>query len=164
MEFWAWVVTTVSVGSVFAATAATVHALQWKRDSRAVIGWVGLVWLAPMLGSLAYLCFGVNRIQRKAVSLERRQAWGTSGESRDSPQKRELHEALAENYPSLVGLENLGYRLTGKRIFPGNRIDPLTDGDETYPAMLACIEKSEQSITLLSYIFDSDRAGERFPN
>lgn len=162
IEFWPWIVATASLGSVVAAVAATVHALQWKRDSRAVIGWVGLVWLAPMLGSLAYLCFGVNRIQRKAVSLERRRVWDTSGESQGTPQKSELHERLAVKDPSLVGLEILGYRLTGKPILPGNRIDPLIDGDEAYPAMLACIEKAERSITLLSYIFDSDRAGERF--
>ena len=162
LEFWPWIVATVSLGSVVAAIAATVHALQWKRDSRAVIGWVGLVWLAPMLGSLAYLCFGVNRIQRKALSLERRQTWDTSSESADSTQNSELHERLAAKYRNLVGLEVLGYRLTRKPVLAGNRIDPLIDGDEAYPAMLACIDKAERSIALLSYIFDSDRAGERF--
>ncbi|MFB3077337.1 MAG: phosphatidylserine/phosphatidylglycerophosphate/cardiolipin synthase family protein, partial [Lysobacterales bacterium] len=39
---------------------------------------------------------------------------------------------------------------------------PLRDGDEAYPQMLAAIAQAQHSISLLSYIFDSDRAGSAF--
>ena len=38
----------------------------------------------------------------------------------------------------------------------------LIDGGQSYPAMLEAIDRAERSITLLSYIFDSDRAGQAF--
>jgi cardiolipin synthase A/B len=37
-----------------------------KRDTRAALGWIGVVWLTPLLGALLYFVFGVNRIHRKA--------------------------------------------------------------------------------------------------
>ena len=46
------------------ALAVSVHATLWKRDSRAVIGWIGVAWLSPYIGALAYYLFGINRIQR----------------------------------------------------------------------------------------------------
>ena len=33
------------------------------------IGWVGIIWLTPLLGAILYFTFGVNRIQRKARQL-----------------------------------------------------------------------------------------------
>jgi cardiolipin synthase len=37
-----------------------------KTDTRAALGWMGIVWLTPLLGALLYFVFGVNRIHRKA--------------------------------------------------------------------------------------------------
>jgi len=34
-------------------------------------------------------------------------------------------------------------------------VEPLVDGDEAFPAMLAAIEAAERSVTLASYIFDT---------
>ncbi|MCA9572565.1 MAG: PLDc N-terminal domain-containing protein, partial [Myxococcales bacterium] len=60
------------------ALATTVHVLLTKESSRAAAGWMGLVWLSPVLGSVLYTVFGVNRVHRKAVKLRRprRRAWG----------------------------------------------------------------------------------------
>src|SRR4051812_22521252 len=53
-------------------TAAT-HVVLYKRDTRAALGWVGIIWLAPILGSILYVCFGVNRIERRAQKIWRYQ-------------------------------------------------------------------------------------------
>ncbi len=37
-----------------------------KRDTRAALGWIGVVWLTPLLGTSLYFVFGVNRIRRAA--------------------------------------------------------------------------------------------------
>ena len=47
----------------------TVHILLKKDDVKSSIGWIGLVWLAPLLGSVFYVVFGINRIRRKALAL-----------------------------------------------------------------------------------------------
>ena len=92
----------------------TVHAVLWKRDSRAVIGWVGLAWLAPLLGSLAYLCLGINRIQRKAVSLEVHGPgrWDPTAGLTAADDSR--IETFSRDHPNLLGLAKLGHRLTGQ--------------------------------------------------
>ena len=45
----------VGVLDVLLALLVSAHVILRKRDVRAAIGWIGLVWLAPIVGSLAYL-------------------------------------------------------------------------------------------------------------
>ncbi len=87
-------------------------------------------------------------------------------EALDFPPPREeemmrLKEVI-ERHPTIVSMVRLGTRVTGRRIMRGNRVEPLCNGDEAFPEMVAAIEAAEESVTLLSYIFDSDRAGDRF--
>ena len=70
--FWPWL---IGFFGLAVAIAASAHILLHKRDSRAVIAWTGLVWLAPWIGPLLYYTLGINRIQRKAVSLHIQGAW-----------------------------------------------------------------------------------------
>ena len=42
-------------------SVASAHAVMHKRDVRAAIGWAGIIWLTPILGTLLYVVFGVNR-------------------------------------------------------------------------------------------------------
>ena len=70
-DHWFWLAALVDI---FLATAVTVHAVLRKRDSRSVISWVGLAWLSPLVGSLAYYCFGISktRLQHAADRPRRR--------------------------------------------------------------------------------------------
>jgi cardiolipin synthase len=63
---WPHVVTLLDVS---AALAASGHAILYKRDARAAVAWVGLIWLVPFLGAVLYVLLGVNRIRRRARSL-----------------------------------------------------------------------------------------------
>ncbi len=144
------------------ATGVTIHAVLWKRDSRAVVGWVGLAWLAPIVGALAYLCLGINRIERKAASLKMREAWNASQPLELNQDDLQQAEAFAREYPNLVGLARAGQMLTGRDTVHGNNVQPLIDGDQAYPAMIEAIDHARRSVALLSYIFDSDRAGDAF--
>ena len=144
------------------ATAATVHIVLWKRDSRAATAWVGLVWLAPVVGVLVYFCFGINRIQRKAISLRVRESWSPDVEPRLTLEDMERRDELTIRHPNLPGLAAVGRHLTERPILPGNQIEPLVNGDEAYPAMLDSINQAARSVAFLSYIFDSDRAGDAF--
>ena len=150
------------IAHVGGAVAVTVHALLRKREVAAVTGWIGLAWLAPVIGPVLYLFLGVNRIQRNGITLGLREAW----DHREAPeriQEDELRTAeLSRRYPTLVGLARLGEQVTGHPILPGNAVEPLVNGDEAYPQMLAAIDEATTSVNLLSYIFDSDRSGEQF--
>ena len=68
-DWWPHIITLVSLGLMVVASA---HIVMYKKDTRAAIGWVGVVLLSPILGALAYGVLGINRVQRRAV--ERRPA------------------------------------------------------------------------------------------
>lgn len=144
-----------------AALAVTVDAVLRKRQVSAVIGWIGLAWLAPGIGSLLYLVFGINRVQRSAVALGLRTAWALDVHpvSADAPL---VTPAVLQDDSGLAGLDRLCVRLTGNPLLPGNCIDVLEDGDAAYPTMLEAMAGAQRSITLASYIFDNDAAGQAF--
>lgn len=148
--------------SLAASLTAMLHAVLRNRDSRAVIGWVGLIWLAPLLGPLAYLCLGINRIRRKAQDLEMDRDWVGKLPHRSTAETAKNLERVRTEFPGLLGLAALEKRLTGQDLLPGNQIQPLQDGDEAYPLMIQSIEDAQHSVALLSYIFDNDRAGQLF--
>ncbi len=156
---WTLIFTVVDVAL---AIGVTVHAVLWKRDSRAVIAWVGLAWLAPIVGPCVYLCLGINRIERKAVSLKQPESWNLERQTKLTLEDREQGDAFLRDHPNLVGLAQAGRALTGLPVVPGNKVDPLIDGDQAYPAMLEAIAQAKRSVALLSYIFDSDQAGRAF--
>jgi len=138
------------------------HAVLYKRDSRATIGWVGLILLTPLVGALLYWMFGINRIQRKAKLMR-------AGETTAEPSAT-AHAASLAFIEQLLGYEGRHFlRLvelvengTQRPLLTGNRIEPLIGGDEAYPAMLAAIDAAKCSITLASYIFDNDKLGKLF--
>lgn len=144
--------------------AVTYHAVLQKTDSHSVIGWVGLAWLSPIIGSLAYFMFGINRIERKAVSLQLRNSWHDSSYLQQAKNLREhsYHETFDKHYGNLTSLSQLGENLSKKELLSGNTITPLCNGDQAYPAMLKAIDNAQYSINLSSYIFDNDVLGQRF--
>ncbi len=138
-----------------AAILASIHALLNKRDSRAVTLWLGTIWFLPVLGPLLYLALGVNRIRRHAISLRVPKTG-----------KRPISEDFGESPGSPIAYLKMLARVVGRivpqRLTPGNRIQPLVNGDEAFPAMLAEIESAKKSISLLTYIFDNDLSGRKF--
>ncbi len=139
------------------AGLASAHVILHKREVRAAIGWAGLIWLAPLYGSLLYYLLGINRIKRRARELKP----GDRHYVPEFPPAPEigLSAALPE---TLRRLDRYEARLTGAPLTAGNRITPLRNGDEAYPRMLAAIEEARRSVGLATYIFDNDRAGRQF--
>lgn len=135
---------------------ASAHVVLHKRDVRAAVGWVGVIWLAPFLGTSLYLLLGINRIERHA----RRKRRPTTIETGPCPVPVADAEDVAN--PSLRDLMELGEKITGLALTAGNNVQMLCNGDEAYPAMLAAIDKAGKSITLATYIFDRDRVGMQF--
>ncbi|OOG25931.1 cardiolipin synthase [Thioalkalivibrio denitrificans] len=134
------------------ALFSAAHAVLNKRDTRAVIAWVGLIMLLPLGGSILYWLLGVNRIKRKARALRESAGRGVLPLVVEPARVGERWRALAS-----VG-DALG-------LFPlcaGNRLAPLVNGDEAYPQMLEAIDAAEHSISLATYIFDHDAAGIHF--
>lgn len=145
------------------ASAATLHAVLCKRDTRAVIGWVGLIWLTPLVGWFLYYCFGINRIQRKGSVLQKELQVAIAKVEIPVPSDIAARiEEAKRSHPNFSQLAEAVGKLTERPLLPGNRVTPLMNGDEAFPEMLAAINGAQHSVTLLSYIFDIDEAGRPF--
>lgn len=149
-----WLLSSVHIAL---ALAVTLHALMKKEEVHKAVSWIGLAWLAPFGGAFAYWLLGINRIGRTGVALGLRQAWNSDGDAA---------EAFAVSFDAvdavLAGVARVGQQVTGKPLLDGNSVQPLTDGDNAYPAMLAAMDAAEHSITLQTYIFHNDKAGQAF--
>jgi cardiolipin synthase len=73
---------------------ASGHVLLFKRDTRAAIGWIGLIWLSPILGATLYLLLGINRIHRRARTLRRGQVHPAAPPASESSRRHSGPEDL----------------------------------------------------------------------
>jgi cardiolipin synthase len=142
--------------------AASVHCLLVKRDTRSTIGWVGLIWLSPIFGAIAYTVFGVNRIRSRASRLRAGIREVTHRLEAATPSPGRLDDAIGTADVPLRSLARLVGAVTDRALLDGNALEPLHGGDEAYPRMLAAIDAAQRSIGLASYIFDNDPTGRLF--
>jgi len=153
----------VSLGlTVAAMIGSAVHVILTKRDIRSAIGWIGLIGFAPLLGIVLYWSFGINRIQRKAKTLFADLEPVELPEEHGSIGPEALVRLAGPAWQELGQLARLTEQVTVNPLMSGNRIHPLQNGDQAYPAMLMAIEQAEESISLMTYIFDNDAWGQRF--
>lgn len=149
----------IALFHVVLAPAAGVHAMLYKRDSRAAFGWIAMCVLLPVAGPILYLLLGINRIRRRAQRLD----WPglQIGHERGRPSRTAVEPP--EVAPGRASeLAAVGERLSRHRLAGGNAVQPLTDGDEAYPVMLEAIDTAQRSVFLSSYIFDGDATGRSF--
>jgi cardiolipin synthase len=134
------------------AVVVTVHALMNKREVGAAIGWIGLAWLSPLLGSTLYVMFGINRVSRRARKLP----------VLPGPRPGAPPPPVAEVPDAFQPLKRAVERISGLPLVAGNRIQRFRHGDEAYPAMLAAIGEAQTSVALSSYIMRDDDSGRAF--
>lgn len=159
---WHWLVLVLSV--VFAA-AAVIHVVLWKRDPRAAFGWLAVILILPLAGSILYWIFGINRIFRKAGALYRLYRKRQVMESVDQIAIIEPGEPLLGLEADLAHLTELATvvaRVTREPLYRDNSVHVLETGGVSFAAMIDSIEHATASVVMSTYIFDQDRAGERF--
>jgi cardiolipin synthase len=143
---------------IFAAS----HVVLTKRDTRAAIGWAGIILLTPFLGALLYFMFGINRLHRRARRLKRglEGMKGVRGLAQCPPEA--VRMALGDDRSNVAPLAEFVGRVTGLPLLGGNAITPLCSGTAAYQEMIAAIDKAEKTVSLATYIFDNDAAGQMF--
>jgi len=150
---------------ILLALLASGHALLNKRDPRAALSWIVICIIFPIIGSLFYFLFGINRVQTRARRLHRHsslpqvanQTIGRSGNTPGDVTCREFK--FPDRCQSVINVSNA---VTQWPLTTGNTIEILYNGDQAYPEMLHAIRSATQSVYLTSYIFDNDEAGQEF--
>ncbi len=141
------------------APATAIHAMLYKRDSRAAFGWIAVCLLFPLAGPVIYLFFGLNRTRDRARRLWLEQL--TIGQERGQAieQPPPLPVSVRSGYRNLAGI---GQELSRHGLVEGNAVDALVNGEAAYPAMLDAIRRAKKHVLLTTYILDNDRTGRSF--
>jgi cardiolipin synthase len=155
---WPYLLGTLHLAVMLIASA---HVVLTKRDVRSAIGWVGVIWLTPLVGALLYALLGVNRIQRRARDLRRGQGLIDSSPHIGPVSDDTLLTVLGDDV-HLRALPLYMGRLTRRPLLDGNKVTVYRTGKAAYDQMLAEIESAKRSIALETYIFDNDDCGRRF--
>ena len=137
---------------ILLAGLVTFDVLLKKSDVPRALGWIGLVWLTPIFGSLLYYLFGINRVTRRALKmgrLARKQATPPGSTQPDASKH-------------ITQLCDVSGRVSGEPLTAGNALTVLDSGDQAFPVMLEAIRGAKHSIALVSYIFRNDTAGREF--
>ncbi len=153
---------------IFAAIftlAALIHALLRARQPQAALGWVIAIIFIPYLGALAYLIFGVNRVDSRAARLLRAVV--------ENRQEAIINAApfLHTDYdPRLVGSGDIPQDFvhvgssnpSTMPLVGGNTFRPLQNGENAYPVMLEAIKKAKHEVFLCTYIFQGKHYAKEF--
>jgi cardiolipin synthase len=141
-----------AVALVVVAAVAAGHAVMYKRDSRSAALWVIVIWVLPAVGSILYYLLGINRVQRRAARLRGRLV----------RHRAQSQFPVSEPGTHFLPLARLVGAVVDRPLLSGNAIEVLIDGAQAYPAMLEAISSARTSLTLASYIFQSDGIGADF--
>ncbi len=155
-------VNTIIALALVVAPIAMWHALLYKRDPRAAMGWISVCLLFPIIGPALYYFFGINRVHHRA------QLW------KDGPYQRrfidfERGEVPLSDIPynkkvkdDFAPLIRATYALTGLPLLKGNGVTVLRNGENAFPAMLDAIDRATKSVDLSTYIFENNNSGHAF--
>src|SRR5687768_17613148 len=143
----------VAVGlTLFVSIVTSGYVVLYKRDSRSAVIWVAFIWLAPIIGSIAYLAFGVNRVRLRARALRGKSAWYQPVPPTVTCAPGHGGEALPKDLTRLRELAEFIGKVVEIPLVPGNKIQILVNGEEAYPEMLEAIRSAKKTISFCTYI------------
>jgi cardiolipin synthase len=116
----------------------------------------------PPIGVVLYFLFGINRVRTRAEKLKKRSPFKIEfGYERpeDDDGYQESHIQVPFDSREIF---NVSEAVTRRPIVEGNRVQILHNGEEAYPSMLEVIENAKSTISLATYIFETNRTGMLF--
>ena len=139
------------------------HALLFKRESKAALGWITVCLLIPLLGPLLYFLFGINRIRTRARKLHDLFSFEFDNGFESADQKAPpLPSGDVGVQSQLLEIVRISSALTNWPIVGGNTVELLHNGEQAYPAMVEAIDTARNSLFLSTFIFDTDITGRQF--
>jgi len=168
---YAWIL--LFVHAVLAIISAS-HALLYKHDPRAALGWIAVCLAYPFIGPIMYYLFGINRLQTRAhflkgAPIKRLKIGYERSDNPDTETKSSISKSSSNriNQPTLKdsltrSLARSSAAVTHRPLVEDNTLNTFFDGDSAYAAMLAAINQARHTICMMSYIFDTNHTGRTF--
>ena len=166
-DFLGWVPWLAFVVDLTVSAATITWILMTKKDSTSAVAWCLLVIFVPLLGSVMFLIFGYQHVNRPLERKRRHKqqyrhpipAEG-SGEVTPPPSGLELPKGEAEAREEHMAW--LAQRFGAFPLTSGNQITFYNEGQPAFDAMLEAICAARHHIHLETFIFQPDATGRLF--
>ncbi len=132
--------------------------LQRRRQSVTTVAWIMAIIVLPYVGSLLFLLFGINRVQRRAAlkQLARRELDALlAGRPQNQLLPAEAEDVTGRRLMQLID------RVSGFHATYGNAVEIVADTNRTLGLIEREIAAARQSIHLEYYIWREDQTGQR---
>lgn len=128
-----------------------------KRSPVATLGWILTLAFIPYIGFIIFHFLGPQRLIRQRF----RRLRAHTAITEHTEYLQYTVPALQDNQrtPDILQVANLIYNTTGYPLSTATSLDLMTDGGETYPAILDAIDKATHHVHLEYYIFEPDHIG-----
>lgn len=133
------------------------YILLQRKEPAATIAWIYAILFIPVLGAVAYLAIGSDRMARRARRRRERTRY-----------VRSLVPAIVGELDSPVDVKGqvqllrLLEKLSPYPPVAGNRLEIITDMDANFSAQIEAIHAAKDHVHLEYYIFRPDSIGDRF--
>jgi cardiolipin synthase len=157
--------TLLGVGHLALGLTLTLDILLTKQRPVSAVLWLAVVWAFPYAGALAYLSIGMDRVRRGAAAREASKALVAQRAAMHPTFERLAVDYVhpdpggAQEYPAHHIFRATDPAVRPNRVFWGNRVELLVDGDDFYPALFEACSGASSSIHLQTFIFGRDRTG-----
>ncbi|MCX7819572.1 MAG: cardiolipin synthase [Kiritimatiellae bacterium] len=155
---------------LLAALAASLHAVRIKREASSALLWLLVIWSFPVVGVVAYVVLGVDRIAAQSrLRARARRAFGESRRAQEAAQRpmadwrgvRDCRCALPEGEWARALHRALDVLLPDEPLLDGNDLQLLITGDEAYPRIFDAIASARSHVHLQTFILAHDDSGRR---
>lgn len=134
------------------AIIIAIRLLLWdQRLTASKIAWIAVIFVLPVFGVIFYFFFGRNPQKRIFLPNQTREVNKLTEKVRHLPNYHSSKEPTS--------LSNSIAHLTGVEALNGNKIRLLTNGEETFPAIIESLKKAQDHIHIQYYIYRSDNIG-----
>ncbi|MEG2603243.1 MAG: PLDc N-terminal domain-containing protein, partial [Carnobacterium sp.] len=116
-----------------------------QRSTNSKVAWIAIIFVIPVFGVISYLFFGRNPQNR---------IFSTNQNVERAKLIERIHQVSCESEPNETPkLSQRIEALTGIHAMRGNRLTLLTDGQETFSAILEALQGAKDHIHIQYYIF-----------
>lgn len=149
--------TLISIFSTLSVISISLIIFMENRNPSSTMAWILLLALLPVVGLPLYFLFGQNVFKRR--KYDKKAMVDQQAYERIDNDALQAEEALSGFSPTQQRLLRLSRRLAHAPISLATETHILTNGEETFSAMLSELQKARHHIHMEYYIFRDDDIG-----
>jgi cardiolipin synthase len=133
-----------------------------KKEATSAVAWCLVVFFLPFIGTLLFLVFGYQHVQRPLLRKRRHKTHYQSRQGGEPLEAAAGGASATEPEGRWAALAHLADRFGAFPVTDGNRVTFYHEGQHAYDGMLEAIRSARHHIHMEVFIFQPDATGHQF--